>query len=339
MNNNQNQESENKSMLEFLQQEFKTSDTGEIQRKLSKLDKQQQQQLKAKYEQWKEAKKKKQATKAAHGAKLDYVKSLKHICPEGQELYYFKKGGNLECGCKGKKMKEGAKIVEKAEGGTVAKFKQGKKNVVVNGSTKQPMLDAKAKEESERKARIERDRKSLEDYEKGTYGNSDNPPDSKAMAKSYINKYTKKKEKGGTVKAFKAKCGSKMKKHQQGGSLNGIPFYQEGTSEGGLKEIKLPKYMQKKQIGYPSILPGRYTGLERVTPSMIKMFKTWVKGLPKTLTPMDYISAGAGAATGIGLGYDDTHNQHVRKWITNTEKSLQPLPQTPSKPFIEFIKK
>ena len=29
--------------------------------------------------------------KAAHGAKLDYVKSLKHICPEGQELVYFKK--------------------------------------------------------------------------------------------------------------------------------------------------------------------------------------------------------------------------------------------------------
>ena len=196
---------------------------------------------KYKYEQSrkeKEAKKKKQATKAAHGAKLDYIKSLKHICPEGQELYYFKKGGNLECGCKGQKMEDGAKVKE-AKCGSVAKFKKMKEgNVVVNGSTKQLMLNAKSKEEAEIKARKERDRKSLEDYEKGTYNNSDNPPDSKAMSKEFVKKYDRKqkKENGGTVvdKFKSAKCGSKMKKHQQGGSLNRIPFYQKGTSKGGV---------------------------------------------------------------------------------------------------------
>ena len=64
--------------------------------------------------------------KAAHGAKLNYVKSLKHICPEGEELVYFKKGGLMQCGCKGKKMEEGAKV-EEAKCGAVAKFKKVKK--------------------------------------------------------------------------------------------------------------------------------------------------------------------------------------------------------------------
>jgi len=40
---------------------------------------------------------------------------------------------------------------------------------------------------------------------------------------------------------------------------------QEGTPKGG---IVLPEYMYKKQIGYPSILPGRYTGLEKMTPGL-----------------------------------------------------------------------
>jgi len=42
--------------------------------------------------------------------KLNFIKSLKHQCPEGEELYYYKKGGMVECGCKGKRMME--------EGGT-----------------------------------------------------------------------------------------------------------------------------------------------------------------------------------------------------------------------------
>lgn len=112
--------------------------------------------------------------------------------------------------------------------------------------------------------------------------------------------------------------------HKHGGSLNKIPFYQGGTPEGGIKEIKLPEYMTKQQIGYPPILPGRFTGLERLNPGIFRMFITWLKGLPKTLTPTDYISAGAGAAGGVGLGYDDTHNQNVRKFLTNIEEKLQP---------------
>ena len=46
------------------------------------------------------------AQKAQLGAKLNYIKSLKGGCPEGQELVYFKKGGRICKACQGKKMNE-----------------------------------------------------------------------------------------------------------------------------------------------------------------------------------------------------------------------------------------
>ena len=56
-----------------------------------------------------------QQTQAArHGAKLNYIKSLKHQCAEDEELYYYKKGGKVGCGCK-----------KKEDGGEVKKAKAG----------------------------------------------------------------------------------------------------------------------------------------------------------------------------------------------------------------------
>lgn len=40
-----------------------------------------------------------QAQMAKHGAKLQYIKNLKHQCPEGEHLEYFAKGGVVGCGC------------------------------------------------------------------------------------------------------------------------------------------------------------------------------------------------------------------------------------------------
>ena len=66
-----------------------------------------------------------QKTQAAkHGAKLNYIKSLKHQCAENEEVYYFKKGGSVGCGCK--KKEDGGEI-KKAEQGAVAKFKSTRK--------------------------------------------------------------------------------------------------------------------------------------------------------------------------------------------------------------------
>lgn len=85
-----------------------------------------------------------QKTQAArHGAKLNYIKSLKHQCAEDEEVYYYKKGGSVGCGCR-----------KKEDGGEVKKMSKG----------------------------------------------------------------------CSAVKKFKAKCGSKLKKHFNGGSLNRIPF-------------------------------------------------------------------------------------------------------------------
>ena len=58
-----------------------------------------------------------QAQKAAHGAKLQYFRDLKHKCAEGEELVFYKKGGSVECGCKGKVMEKGGEV-KKASTGT-----------------------------------------------------------------------------------------------------------------------------------------------------------------------------------------------------------------------------
>ena len=250
---------ENKLMMQFLSEELGTNDPKKIQNYLKGLDENKQKALATKYQQWKEAKKKKQATKAAHGSKLNYIKTLKHICPEGQELYYYKKGGNLECGCKGRKMEEGAKV-EKAESGTVAKFKQGPGKL-----KKQPQQQT----QNSKKLKIKQPQQQTvnpsdtvhvkgiaysltnmngsrvdnrfpaydgkvekEDRAKAQAGDKDAK---KRQEKAEMVTAPKKGTKLTTVEKFKsAKCGSKMKKHKQGGSLNGIPFYQGGTSEGGI---------------------------------------------------------------------------------------------------------
>ena len=51
----------------------------------------------------------KQSRKARLGAKLDYIKQSIGECPEGQEVVYFKKGGEICKVCAGKKMQNGGK--------------------------------------------------------------------------------------------------------------------------------------------------------------------------------------------------------------------------------------
>jgi hypothetical protein len=61
---------------------------------------------------------------ARRGAKLQYLKSLKHQCADDEELYYYKKGGSVGCGCK--KKEDGGEI-KKTEKGPIAKFKEIRK--------------------------------------------------------------------------------------------------------------------------------------------------------------------------------------------------------------------
>jgi hypothetical protein len=74
---------------------------------------------------------------ARYGAKLNYIRSLKGECPEGQEVKYFKQGGQMKCKCVdkaagGEKVKDGKKEIadfkkKKACGGLKAKFQPGGK--------------------------------------------------------------------------------------------------------------------------------------------------------------------------------------------------------------------
>lgn len=138
---------------------------------------------------------KEQTRKALHGAKLNYIKGLKHICNDDEELVYYKKGGSIDCGCVKKKQKGGE---------------------VKNDSTKnwkQKFYDSKTKQF--REPTKEEQKKQAENRNQSAQGKGEGTPPK-------INKGIKKNCGGSKIKV--SACGSKMKKHQQGGSLNGTPF-------------------------------------------------------------------------------------------------------------------
>ena len=125
----------NNNTLTKEQQEF----IAYLKKKYKDLDEKKLKQLKesgqlekdvAEFKKAKEQAQKAQTQKAAHGAKLDYIKAISHKCPEGQELYYFKVGGKVKCGCIGKKLQEGGKAKESA----VDKFKKVQKGVKIEPS-------------------------------------------------------------------------------------------------------------------------------------------------------------------------------------------------------------
>lgn len=153
-----------------------------------------------------------QKTQAAkHGAKLNYIKSLKHQCAEDEELYYYKKGGSLGCGCR--KKENGGEVTKAQKGTAVDKFKN-------------------------RKVQTDFSRDEAE-YFKGTHpantGNSYQPSErgKKPVAKRLTQKPVSKVENEdanvgdeyppsarGKKPVVKKSCGSKLKKHFNGGSLN-----------------------------------------------------------------------------------------------------------------------
>lgn len=162
----------------------------------------------------------KQAQKAAHGAKLQYLRNLKHQCTEDEELVYYKKGGSLDCGCV--KKKEDGGEVTKAEEGWKSKFKNRQKEKVEQTYDEKTgkMRPATPKE-------IEQRKKNRKDASQGK-GEGTPPNINKGIGRNKKGGNIEKDCGGSTVIAkFKAKCGTKMKKHEQGGSLNQIPFMQK----------------------------------------------------------------------------------------------------------------
>ena len=131
-----------------------------------------------------------QAQKALHGAKLNYFKSLKNQCAEDEEVVYYKKGGSVTCGCK--KKEDGGQVPTAKQGSAIEKFKKARKAATGTEFQKLPKQDQAAK-----------------------------APYNKTPKKACGSKI-KKHQEGSVIAQFKM--------HRQGGSLNGIPFYQGGTN-------------------------------------------------------------------------------------------------------------
>lgn len=178
-----------------------------------------------------------QAQKAAHGAKLQYFKSLNHRCAEDEEVVYYKKGGSVTCGCK--KKEQGGEVPTAKYGSAVEKFKAARK--AQKGDTLARIADAtgsqggfKKAQQAKTESQKENKKKAFEakwkknqvvvgkDLKKGN--NNVTKKEREDVTKDACGAKMK-KEQGGVVAKFKAaRCGSKLKKHQEGGSLNGIPF-------------------------------------------------------------------------------------------------------------------
>lgn len=84
--------------------------------------------LKAKYQEFMQ-KMQGQGIKAALGTKLNYIRKIKGMCPDGQETYFFKEGGSIKSGCKPcmAKAQKGQEL--KKKGNAIDQFKNrpGKK--------------------------------------------------------------------------------------------------------------------------------------------------------------------------------------------------------------------
>lgn len=178
----------------------------------------------------------KQAQKAEHGAKLQYLKSLKNKCNEDEELVYYKKGGTIDCGCQKKK---GGEINKDKSDNPIERFKAKKASL---GDKLARIADATGSQDGFKKAKKDAERLKKESFEnkwkKGQIivgkdlerGQENAGPKAKvqdsAVPKEDIPSHDKKKvstkQKGSklqkkdgkvysVVDKFKAKCGTKMK--------------------------------------------------------------------------------------------------------------------------------
>lgn len=171
--------------------------------------------------------------KAAHGTKLQYFKLLKHKCADDEEVYYYKAGGSVGCGCR--KIEKGRSGIETPE----TPENQRKKTVVTTPS--RTTVEAKKVTPNKPIQNTQTPRKKKVTPVKTTWTKEDD----KGLEKERINKKespysrkwnslpeSEKRKINGEVDGDK--CGGKLKKHKfggnilnlfkQGGSLNGTPF-------------------------------------------------------------------------------------------------------------------
>lgn len=84
-----------------------------------------------------------QTPSAKLGAKLKYLSKLKGICPEGQEMVYFKAGGRICKACMGKKMQKGGVTTDTAKVKKPITVGNKKKSVYDKARETNPVLKGK----------------------------------------------------------------------------------------------------------------------------------------------------------------------------------------------------
>ena len=242
------------------------------------------------------------AQKARLGAKLNYIRSLKGNAPEGMNIEYYKCGGQVKkkfvkknaCGSKGMaavkafKDKCGSKMKKKSckeLGGEIQSDKCGSKmkkksckefggNIESDkcGSKMKAQNGMKTNSKTSNKWTQKDDNKLLKYRRVGTKTPAEKK-DSIAVQRKWNRLPEKEKAK---YEVQEQKCGGKAKKHQYGGSLNRIPFYQKGTSKYGIEKSdntrvnRVPNkgetIYEKTPVGYGDFLPivGTYRAAQRI---------------------------------------------------------------------------
>ena len=195
--------------------------------------------IKEAYQRFQEYKKKK-AQKAEHGAKLNYFKKLKNICEEDEELVYYKRGGSVDCGCV-KKAQTGTAVPKKKQT-PIEKFKRSKaEQDRINKLSEEDYFRGYADHDvnnkvqnnktSKTRTKAEQDRinkLSEQDYYRG-YGDHNVRKHCGGTKMKLAKKGDKVCPKCGKVHSAGMGCTvAKFKMHHQGGSLNGVFYYQDG---------------------------------------------------------------------------------------------------------------
>lgn len=170
-----------------------------------------------------------QTQKALHGAKLNYFKSLKHQCAEGEEVVYYKKGGSVTCGCK---KKENGGEVKKDCGGSaiVSQFKMRKGSngmeLAEKKTTKKTFKQPSNQQNSQKinpndTIHVNGQIKSLTDKPIKDKNNTYKPltPEEYKKLKNKDKDRVAEKD-AASGRSVQQKCGGKVKKHQEGSIIS-----------------------------------------------------------------------------------------------------------------------
>ena len=123
---NMNQEQLQAAFMQFLAEQTGAQSQEELQAVVQQMGKEGLEQA---YAQFMQMMQQQQVQAARFGAKLNYIKRLHGVCPDGMEMHYYKSGGRLCKKCM-EMEKKGGHIPEKETGDAIEDFKNSRKKKI-----------------------------------------------------------------------------------------------------------------------------------------------------------------------------------------------------------------